>query len=111
MGRKFTIFALFYFVFEGKFQVQAPRGAYIWRGDLTEGFLRYDSGGIIHGGAFFRNFTVFVLVIFAGITLKQENFGPTVSSFNPCLSLPSVATVNRKQFHAHKTGPVFLEFN
>ena len=29
MGRKFTIFALFYFVFEGKFQVQAPRGAYI----------------------------------------------------------------------------------
>ena len=42
MGRKFTIFALFYFVFEGKFQVQAPRGAYIRRGDLTEGFLRYD---------------------------------------------------------------------
>ena len=35
VGRKFTIFALFYFVFEGKFQVQAPRGAYIRRGDLT----------------------------------------------------------------------------
>ena len=29
MGRKFTIFALFYFVFEGKFQVQAHRGAFI----------------------------------------------------------------------------------
>ena len=28
VGRKFTIFALFYFVFEGKFQVQAPQGAY-----------------------------------------------------------------------------------
>ena len=26
VGRKFTIFALFYFVFEGKFQVLAPRG-------------------------------------------------------------------------------------
>ena len=26
MGRKFTIFALFYFVFEGKFQVEAPGG-------------------------------------------------------------------------------------
>ena len=39
VGRKFTIFALFYFVFEGKFQVQAPRGAYIQRGDLTEGFF------------------------------------------------------------------------
>ena len=24
VGRKFTIFALFFFVFEGKFQVQAP---------------------------------------------------------------------------------------
>ena len=65
MARKFTIFALFYFVFEGKFQVQVPRGAYIQRGDLTEGFLRYDFGGLIlilegliHGGAYFRNFTV-----------------------------------------------------
>ena len=39
--RKFTIFALFFFVFEGKFQVQAPPpGDYIRRGDLTEGFLR-----------------------------------------------------------------------
>ena len=45
VGRKFTVFALFYFVFEGNFQVQAPRGAYIWRGDLTEGFLRYEFGG------------------------------------------------------------------
>ena len=52
MERKFTIFALFYFVFEGKFQVQAPRGAYIRRGDLTEGFLRYDFGGLIFGGAY-----------------------------------------------------------
>ena len=37
VGRKFTVFALFYFVFEVNFQVQVPR-AYIWRGDLTEGF-------------------------------------------------------------------------
>ena len=63
MRRKFTIFALFYFVFEGKFQVQASRGAYIRRSDLTEGFLRYDFGGLyleglIHGGAYFRNFSV-----------------------------------------------------
>ena len=52
MGRKFTIFALFYFVFEGKFQVQALREAYIRRGELTEGFLRYDFGGLIFGGAY-----------------------------------------------------------
>ena len=58
VGRKFTVFALFYFVIEGNFQVQAPGEAYIWRGDLTEGFLRYDFGGLIHEGAYFRNFTV-----------------------------------------------------
>ena len=34
VGRKFTVFPLFYFVYEGNFQVQAPRGAYIWRGDF-----------------------------------------------------------------------------
>ena len=39
VGRKFIVFALFYFVFEGNFQVQAPRG-------------------LIHGRAYFRNFTV-----------------------------------------------------
>ena len=26
VGRKFTVFALFYFAFEGNFQVQAPGG-------------------------------------------------------------------------------------
>ena len=39
VGRKCTVFALFYFVFEGNFKVQAPRGAYIWRADSTEGFF------------------------------------------------------------------------
>ena len=48
--RKFSIFALFYFVIEGKFQVHAPQGGYIRREDLTEGFLRYDLGGLIFGG-------------------------------------------------------------
>ena len=42
VGRKFTVFALFYFVFEGNFQVQAPQWAYIQRSDVTAGFLRYD---------------------------------------------------------------------
>ena len=39
--REFTVFALFCFVIEGNFS-----GAYIWRGDLTEGFLRYEFGGL-----------------------------------------------------------------
>ena len=59
VGRKFTVFACFYFVFEGNFPSTSPREAYIiWRGDLTEGFLRYRFGGLIYGGAYFRNFTV-----------------------------------------------------
>ena len=46
------------------FQVLAPRGAYIWRGDLTEGFFCVTGlgglylEGLIHGGAYFRNFTI-----------------------------------------------------
>ena len=52
VGSKFTIFALLYFVFEGTFPSTSSRGAYIWRGDLTEGFLRYRFGGLISGGAY-----------------------------------------------------------
>ena len=40
VGSKFTVFALFYFVFEGNFLSTSPRG-------------------LTHGGAYFRNFTVF----------------------------------------------------
>ena len=64
VGRKFTVLALFYFLFEGNFQVQGPPppspGApiIIWRGDLTEGFLHYEFGGLIFGEAYFKNFMV-----------------------------------------------------
>ena len=49
VGSAFTVIALFYFVFEGNFQVQAPVGG---------------GGGLylkahLHGGAYFRNFTVY----------------------------------------------------
>ena len=59
VGSKFTVFALFYFVLEGNFPSTSPRGAYIWRGDLREGFWRYRFRGLIFGGAYFRNFTVY----------------------------------------------------
>ena len=39
VGRKFAVFALFYFVFEGNFPSTSPRGAYSWRGDLTGAFF------------------------------------------------------------------------
>ena len=65
VGSKFTVFGLFYFVFEGNFPSTSPRGAYIWRGDFMEGFYVTGSEGLyleglIHGGAYFRNFTVAV---------------------------------------------------
>ena len=53
VGRKFTVFALFYLVFEGNFQVQAPGGL------IFGGAIYREFGGLIFGGAYFRNFTVF----------------------------------------------------
>ena len=35
-----------------------PPGAYIWRGDLMEDFFPYEFAGLIHGGAYFQNFSV-----------------------------------------------------
>ena len=56
VGRKFTVFALFYLVFEGNLPSTSLRGVYIWRGDLTEGFLCYrfffGGGGLIFGGVY-----------------------------------------------------------
>ena len=57
VGSKFTVFALFYFVFEGNFPSTSPWEAYIWRGDLTASFLRYRFGGLKLWGLF-SNFTV-----------------------------------------------------
>ena len=61
IGSKFTVFALFYFVIEGNFPSTSPRGAYVWRGDLTEGFCVTGFGGLIHGGANFSEFYGIVL--------------------------------------------------
>ena len=42
VGSKFTVFALFYFVFDGNFPSASSGGegggVYIWKGDLLEGF-------------------------------------------------------------------------
>ena len=45
-----------------------PGAAYIRRGDLKEGFLRYDFGGLIFGGAYTRRD---LFSEFYGITLKS----------------------------------------
>ena len=53
VGRKFAVFALFYFIFEGNFPSTSPRGAYIWRGDLTEGWAAYIWRGVYMEGLIF----------------------------------------------------------
>ena len=58
VGRKLTVFALFYLVFEGNFASTRSRGAYIGRGDFTEGFLCYEFGGAYTWRGLFRNFAV-----------------------------------------------------
>ena len=53
VGRKFTVFALFYLVFEGNFQVQAPGGLYM-EGRFNERFFALQVWGPIFEGAYTR---------------------------------------------------------
>ena len=56
---EFTVFALFYFVFESQFSKYKPaRGLYL-EGRFNGRFLRYPFGKLIFGGAYFQNVTVF----------------------------------------------------
>ena len=73
VGRKFTVFALFYFVFEGNFQVQAPGvlylegrfnggffairvwGAYICRSVYMEGLISEFYGIVSEKGSIFQH--------------------------------------------------------
>ena len=52
MEVNFPLLLCFTLYLRAIFHVQAPGGAYIWRGDLTEGFSRYRFGGLILGGAY-----------------------------------------------------------
>ena len=65
VGTKCTIFALFYFVFEGNFQIQdhppplPGEGVYICRSERERRFPCVTSlGGLYTWGAYFRNFTI-----------------------------------------------------
>ena len=57
------------------------------------------------------------LILFVEIASKLEKVVPTISNFNPFLSLPSVATNDRKQNKRHnivlnnKPRPLVLEFS
>ena len=76
VGSKFTVFALFYFVFEGNFPSTSSRGAYIWRSDLTEGFSRCRFAGRIFGGVYTQSgeFSEFYGILRSSKAQKSENF-------------------------------------
>ena len=78
VGRKFTVFALFYFVFEGNFPCTSLQGAYTWRGDLTEDFSHYLFGGLLFGGAYtwrglFLEFYGTYMYVYTEYGLKGRN--------------------------------------
>ena len=56
VGRKFTVFGLFYFVSEGNFPSTSPGGAYIRRGDFTEGYCVTSLGGAYTWRGLFSEF-------------------------------------------------------
>ena len=54
VGSKFTVFALFYFVFEGNFSSTSPRGGLYPERQFNGGFFALPvwGGGLIFGGAY-----------------------------------------------------------
>ena len=86
VGRKFTVFALFYFEFEGNFPSTSPPEGLHLVGRFNGGFLRYRIGGLIHGGAFFSGILRYHLMLsgsFCGPESRHWifrglNFGPGI---------------------------------
>ena len=63
VGSKSTVLALFYFVFEGNFKVEASGGLIFGGAIERRVFCVTGMGGLylkglVHGGAYFRNFMV-----------------------------------------------------
>ena len=62
-GKEIYHFCFVLLCIRGQIPSTSPWGAYIWRGDLTEGFCVTGLGGLyleglIHGGAYFWNLTL-----------------------------------------------------
>ena len=79
-GSKFTVFALFYFVFEGKFPSTSPRGAYI-EGRFNGGFFALPVWGAyiwrvlyMEGGSFVYKKSEYYLTISLVLKFSQSTF-------------------------------------
>ena len=65
VGSKFTVFALFYFVFEGNFQVQAPGGLYM-EGRFNGRFFALQVWGTYTWRGLFSEFYGILLFVYKG---------------------------------------------
>ena len=92
-----TVFALFYFEFEGNLQVQAPGGLYL-EGWFNGGFFALRLGEHIFEGAYFRNFTVF--------RFRSYSFGiETINTF-----ISSRGCLENHTWFQTKMGKVYTRF-
>lgn len=57
----------------GQFPISSPPRAYIRRGYLTEGILRYEFVGLIRGGDYFWNFTVTCYISFRVLSRTEAS--------------------------------------
>ena len=64
VGKKITVFALFYFVFEGNFPSTSHPGGLYLEGRFNGGFLRYRFGGLYLEGLIFGILRYSVVEIF-----------------------------------------------
>ena len=72
VGRNFTVFALFYFVFEGNFQVQAPWGGGVYlEGRFNRGFFALRVWGAYTWRGSFSEFYGFVPATYRGDILCE----------------------------------------
>ena len=67
VGSKFIVF---YFVLLC-IPSTSPLGAYIWRGDLTEGFLHYRLGGLILEGGLYMEGLIFGILRYVNCGMKN----------------------------------------
>ena len=81
VGTKFTVFALFYFVFEGNFTSTSPLGAYIGRVDLTGGgFVLPVWGAYIWRGLYMEGL-IFRILQYCITIPKERIYCPTTVFF------------------------------
>ena len=83
-GKEIYHFCFVFLCIRGQIRSKSPPGACIRKGDLTEGFLRYEFGGLIFGGAYtwrglFSEFygiriTAHVSMISSGLTINSYFF-------------------------------------